>query len=643
MYNVTQAFKTAASKPIHRHALRGTANGVNFTQADVVSKTFKITNQLCESSKISLGGVYTAKLELTFSTAFASSNVARGGWLGVVIVPQIGLTLADESIEFLPAPSFSYVVNEAKWTENGLSIVAYDNMTKFDKSLDLNESTGTAYDFLSYACQRCGVGLGMSAADCAALTNGSYTFGLYPDDSTQTYRDLIAWLAQACACFAYIGRDGNLYLKSLPDPSEVDTIDTSKRFTGASFSDFETYYTGISVVNIEANTTSYYSVTPDTGLTMNLGANPLLQYGTDTVKLEVRQAILNKLATFRAVPFSAVMLTNPAYDLGDCLKFTGGIADNSYCVVMQYVLDIDKISVYGFGENPALMSAQSKTDKDISGLRGQGKENKITYYTASNVAALSLDDQPAQVQNLRFATVEDTTVTLWQEYKIDVALDDPDTPAVINAHYFVDGVEEDYTPAQTVTADGFVMLGLQYYLQNVSGGSAHTFAVYLDIDGGAGTIALGDSHICLSGQGLVGSNEFSGVLEISDTMPRFVVAGVLAGTFTESVDIDTISATIKTATDTITPLSLGAGTTPDYIQDEAGDEITDEAGNPIEGEIDIINGSVGLVDLTEAVTISLQVSSNYSAFVASSNSNDLLYVGEDLGTGLFNTLYEGGE
>lgn len=542
MYSVTQAFKTAAAQPIQRHVLRGTVNGVNFTQADVIAKSFKITNQLCENTKISLGGVYTAKLEMTFETSFALSVVNRGSWQGVIIVPEIGLTLANASVEYLPAPSYCYTVNEAKWTEKGLAVIAYDNLAKFDKSLDLNESAGTVYDFLAYACQRCGVQLGMDAETCAALCNGTYNLGLYPTDTVETYRDMIAWLAQACAAFAYIGRDGKLYFKSLPEPVEVDTIDTRTRFTGASFSDFITFYTGLSVVNIEENTTSYYSVSPDNGLVMNLGANPFLQYGTPALKNEIRQNILNKLETFAATPFSAAMLTNPAYDIGDCLKFVGGIANNNYCVIMQYVLDIDKLSVLGFGENPALMSAQSKTDKDLNGLRGQNKENRITYYTYSNVAPLEIGDgDTTQVCNIRFATIEQTTVTLWQEYNIGVTLDDPDTPATVTAYYYVDGVLEDYEPVETFGENGAHILGLQYYIQDVTGGEAHTFAVSFEADGATLNIPAGCVHVCLNGQGLVGADAFNGVIEVTDEIPLFVIAGFTVGAFSEGISLNRIN------------------------------------------------------------------------------------------------------
>lgn len=606
MYVVSEAFKAATKKTKQRHVLRGAVNGQNFAQSDVVAKSFRITNQLCEKSKIILGGVYVGKLELTFATNYARSIVSRGSWQGIVISPEIGIVLAYGTPEYIPAPAKDYTISEAKWTEQGLHIIAYDNLAKFDKPLDLLESAGKAYDFLSYACDKCGVVLGMSEAECESLVNGSYVFGLYPTDSVKTYRDMLSWLAQACACFALIGRDGKLYLKSLPAPEAEDTINTEQRYTGASFSDFETYYTGLSVVEIDTNTTSYYGLAPDDGLTMNLGANPFLQYGTLAVKNEVRNAILNKLATFRATPFSASMLTNPAYDLGDCLQFTGGIADNNYCVIMQYTFDIDKISVNGFGDNPALMSAQSKTDKALEGLKGQNKDNRITYYTYSNVAPVEIadGDDPETVVNLRFATKEQTTVTLWQEYKLDVQLDDESTPAVITAHYYLDGIEETYVPVHTVGESGNHMLGLQYYLQNVQAGVAHTWTVNFEIEGGSIDIATGDIHVCLSGQGLVGSDSFTGVIEVSDDMPLFVVAALEAGTFTDDARLVLHNNISEVVTDTY-DLS----------------------------EVETVDAPI----FTEAVILKLELDTSLSAILGEG-----FYVGDDIDTGLYNTLYDGG-
>ena len=82
----------------------------------------------------------------------------------------------------------------------------------------------------------------------------------------------------------------------------VDTIDSKHRFTGASFSDFETRYTGLSCVNIGDKTTSYYGMEVDDALTYNLGSNPFLQYGVDDAKEEMRRAILHSLQNICYVP-----------------------------------------------------------------------------------------------------------------------------------------------------------------------------------------------------------------------------------------------------------------------------------------------------------------------------------------------------
>ena len=209
----------------------------------------------------------------------------------------------------------------------------------------------------------------------------------------------------------------------------------------------------------------------------------------------------------------------------------------------------------GFGENPALMSAQSKTDKALDGLKGQNKDNRITYYTYSNVSPIEIVDggDPETVVNLRFATVETTTVTLWQEYKLDVQLDDEDTPAKITAHYYLDGVEEFYEPVQTIGESGTHILDLQYYLQNVEGGQARLFTVNFEVEGGSLDIAAGDIHVCLCGQGLVGSDSFIGFIEANDTVPRFVIAGLSVGAFTEGYTVDTLTNDNSTGQDNVSP------------------------------------------------------------------------------------------
>ena len=55
----------------------------------------------------------------------------------------------------------------------------------------------------------------------------------------------------------------------------------------SSFSDFVTRYTAVSSTNQRTQTAEYYALEEDDGLTMNLGVNPLLQFGLEETRAEL--------------------------------------------------------------------------------------------------------------------------------------------------------------------------------------------------------------------------------------------------------------------------------------------------------------------------------------------------------------------
>ena len=95
----------------------------------------------------------------------------------------------------------------------------------------------------------------------------------------------------------------------------------------SSFSDFITRYTAVSSTNLRTQTAEYYGLEVDDGLTMNLGVNPLLQFGLEETRRQLCGNILADLAAVNYVPFDSSTIGNPALDLGDVLTFTGGQAD----------------------------------------------------------------------------------------------------------------------------------------------------------------------------------------------------------------------------------------------------------------------------------------------------------------------------
>ena len=61
----------------------------------------------------------------------------------------------------------------------------------------------------------------------------------------------------------------------------------------SSFSDFVTRYTAVSSTNLRTQTAEYYALETDDGLTMNLGVNPLLQFGLEETRAELCGNILD--------------------------------------------------------------------------------------------------------------------------------------------------------------------------------------------------------------------------------------------------------------------------------------------------------------------------------------------------------------
>ena len=64
----------------------------------------------------------------------------------------------------------------------------------------------------------------------------------------------------------------------------------------------------------------------DDALTMNLGVNPLMQFGLKSVREKMLREILTALQKVNYVPFDSSTIGNPALEVGDVLKFSGGHA-----------------------------------------------------------------------------------------------------------------------------------------------------------------------------------------------------------------------------------------------------------------------------------------------------------------------------
>ena len=391
MYAASEQYQDAMKRPVQRHSIKGTIGKIAFAEDDILAGSFTITGQCSDNSMVQIGQVYTTELKITLLNKL---RLSRYTLKGIEIAPNFGLRLSSGIYEYIPLGLFT--VSQANWGASGVDITAYDNMAKLDRSFTTKNFSGTAYNLLKVACASCGLELAMKESDFTGFANGTRILSLNADNNIETWRDCVGWIAQTLACNVFADRRGRIMLKAYSQ-EPVDSIDTEHRFTGSTFGDYETRYTGISVVNMKDQMTNYYALDTDDGLTYNLGSNPFMQ--TEDSEAMCRE-VLHAMEQVRYVPFSVDMIGNPVYDLMDVLTFEGGFADGDKCsCITKYTFHYNnKYSVSGVGSDPALATANSKSDKNLAGLMAQvtsitSSINRLIYDYNTGPLEIGQDEQ----------------------------------------------------------------------------------------------------------------------------------------------------------------------------------------------------------------------------------------------------------
>ena len=613
-----------------KRRITGLMDNIAFSGDDILTGSFSYSGQIVHSTDIKLGGVFIQTVKFSFFKAF-SNQISRGSWKGRRLSISIGL---DVNGVWEDVPLGVFTIDDAMHSAVGVDITAYCNMSKFDTSSGMAGTiVGSLYEIASLACTNCDVVMAQTEQEFAELPNGEGIFSLYEPNDVENWHDVISWIANTICGYATMNRSGQLIFKTWSDEPVMD-IGQDIRFDDGLYSDFSTYYTGISVVNMKTQMTEYMGMPVDDGLTMNLGSNPFLQYGTDEVRTARKYAILEALQKFHYVPFSVSTFLDPAFDLGDVFTFTGGRASNSICCVMSIDYSFASgLKLAGYGNDPALANARSKVDKNLAGLLSQTDGKTIRYYTYVNAGDIEGITDEEVIGSFHFATVETTTVTLWHEIQIDCELDDEDIPMEVIAHYYLNGEEESYHPIMTIGESGIHTLDYNYFLQGITGGLRNEWTVSLECIGGLADIDRGNVHVCLTGQGLVGADSFIGIIEVSDTMPLFVVEAIEAGEFADSVSLALNNVDAIQATDNFSLLNVGGTAEADYILDAEGTQILDTDGDPILGAQAIASSAVSCPDFTDSVNLFLELDESLVM-----HCGDEFYAGDGFETGLFNTL-----
>lgn len=585
MYNVSDAYKAKMLDQIQTHRLVGLLDDTySFTEADVIGVSYK--NQ-CSQKNVALGSVNIGVLKLTLLVDLLD----RGDYYGKKIVLYDGLKIEEESGEdvFEDVPVGVFYIAEAIRTAAGIVITAYDVLSKTDKNLTIDQTSGTLYYFCKYIESETGASFGMTQEECEALPNGTEVLSPYEDNDMTTFRDLMSAIAQMVGGFAYADRLGTWKLRSF-DNISVITIPKARRMSGTEISDFDSYYDFVSYV--DAKTKNVKVVGSGDGLVMKLGNQPFLQYGTPEA---IDRRVNNIVAVVKQMvytPFKASML--PAFialDLGDVIELEDDYSgDTTSGAVMLAQWTYNKVyKVQCYGDNPNLRDAQSRTDKDISGIINQTVQNEVTYYNFANLEPIQFgSDQEVTIAQLYFTAAQQTTVKIMHEFIMDMVRD-LSLQGSYEIRYYLDNERVNYSPYESLSAlkittdvpvepyesgaegetipvvaevdpvDVSITRDFFYVLRDIQPGIRHSWEVKIITHGiEETTIDVNHAHITLEGQRLYGEEYFDGYIEAKDMLDLLPVGGLGLVSITDAAVVS-VDADLKAeAVDDISPSDIGA-------------------------------------------------------------------------------------
>lgn len=502
MFVVSNEYLTALKRATRLQRIKGTVGSEAFTSANILRGSFSISNNSSEQGKIKLGSVAIGQLKGTFR----GMQLDPAEWKGKSIKPYAELKVGNSWIE---VPMGEYFVSEANLTQTGITVTAYDAMSKFDKQLPFDTTFGDPYDYLMLACEDCGVELGMTEAEVMQLTNGYNRLPLYSPNDLETWRDLLSEMSVVLCAFCTINREGKLILVSMKGtvPS-VDEIADTERFTGVTFSSFDSYFSAMRVTNLDG-TDKVYAQEGGDGLTMDVGRNPFLQGGNKGV---LRKALFEAICTINYRPFNFSIMDEFVYDLGDRITFSGGIApEDKVGMIMSRQYTFGKESrLQGFGENPALSKIKTKSEKEIYSIASNQSRQSIVYESFTNAEDINVGAGGNQtISSIFFATTEDTEVIFQLQANIHVVTDG----TVATVTYHMGDEEVLFHPKETWDAgDHLLTLMLPY---PVAGPMAYNFIANINVTG-AVSIAAGDIQSVIWGQGIAADSLWDGMISLED-------------------------------------------------------------------------------------------------------------------------------
>lgn len=521
----------------------------------------------------------------------------------------------------------TYTISEATKTNDIIEITALDDSSKTDKVYSPRiDFPNTVANVLDDICTQCGI------VSDVTPTHTSPIIQYIPDNTT--CHDIIGYLAAIECANARFNYNNVLEFIYWDFELEGDYHDLRDYIQSPDISADTISITGV-IVNSDSQIQP--GIYGSDGYTLTIDI-PIIADGTG----ELNQAIADYVGelvcghNFRIM--QGDLFSDASVEFGDMAYSYDKRGAQYLTPITSVTFSLQgNTSVKTVAETPMRRAGNYKSDyekaKEYVDTR-TAEVGTISYYLYHNQSLLNIgEEHEMSVGFIRFGVARTANVEIWHEFKMNCTLIDPDVPMTIRVIYYLNGLPVTYEPVHTIPVDGFHMLNLHYILEQVSPATGVTWDVRFLLTGGTMTIAVDNVHICLQGQGLVNPESFNGFLEVFENFPLIDVGTEGITQISDSVSALLHEGIPSIVADNYTPLSVGGAPESDYILDQNGDSILDQEEEPITGYNDILSPAISTPNVTENVTITMRIDDSLVM-----RCGDDFYVGDDMSTGLYNTL-----
>ena len=318
---------------------------LSITDKDLWSNGFKFEDAVSQSGSFDIGAAIVNKLTLQINNF--SGKYTDYIWDGARVVCYIGLELST-GIEKIRICTMT--VTDAPYQSTAIiSLTCEDSMRLFDRDYSESKLTypATRLQIIQDACEVCGVTLQSTRFD-----NDDFVIQNRPDDSSITFRQVIAWVAQMGCQWAKCDEYGRLcfgwYEREVPD-NFYDLVETPwKDVEGNDILDttgeqiitimqtgitaiqtngftpwlYDLEITGIKVTEYVENSSQNEAKTyqsGESGYVIEISDNKLIQEGSGE---KICQIIADRCVGLKFRPFTTGALTNIAWEAGDTIEIS---------------------------------------------------------------------------------------------------------------------------------------------------------------------------------------------------------------------------------------------------------------------------------------------------------------------------------